>query len=70
VFTPPAEPALQDDGFLTASEVLALKLNADWVVLSTCNTATADSAADGLSSRLCCKVWSSARASGFDGRVG
>jgi CHAT domain-containing protein len=28
-----------DDGLLTASEVTALKLNADWVVLSACNTA-------------------------------
>jgi len=28
-----------DDGLLTASEILNLKLNADWVVLSACNTA-------------------------------
>jgi CHAT domain-containing protein/tetratricopeptide (TPR) repeat protein len=28
-----------DDGLLTASEVAKLKLNADWVVLSACNTA-------------------------------
>ena len=28
-----------DDGLLTASEVAQLKLNADWVVLSACNTA-------------------------------
>jgi CHAT domain-containing protein len=44
-----AEPALAltipekatelDDGLLTASEVAQLKLNADWVVLSACNTA-------------------------------
>jgi CHAT domain-containing protein len=27
-----------DDGLLTASEVAQLKLNADWVVLSACNT--------------------------------
>jgi CHAT domain-containing protein len=31
-----------DDGLLTASEVAQLKLNADWVVLSACNTASAD----------------------------
>ena len=29
----------QDDGLLTASEVVQLRLNADWVVLSACNTA-------------------------------
>ncbi len=41
-----ANPALTDDrhndGFLTMSEVLGLKLNADWVVLSACNTASGD----------------------------
>lgn len=30
------------DGLLTMEEVLGLKLNADWVVLSACNTAAAD----------------------------
>ena len=32
------------DGLLTMDEVLALKLNADWVVLSACNTAAGDGA--------------------------
>jgi CHAT domain-containing protein/tetratricopeptide (TPR) repeat protein len=32
------------DGLLTLDEVLALKLNADWIVLSACNTATGDGA--------------------------
>lgn len=31
-----------DDGLLTATEVAQLKLDADWVVLSACNTAAAD----------------------------
>jgi CHAT domain-containing protein len=31
-----------DDGLLTASEIAALKLNADWVVLSACNTIAGD----------------------------
>ena len=47
-----AEPALAltipkelndaDDGLLTASEIAQLKLNADWVVLSACNTIAGD----------------------------
>jgi CHAT domain-containing protein len=40
VLTPPETPRdADDDGLLTASEVAQLKLNADWVVLSACNTA-------------------------------
>jgi tetratricopeptide (TPR) repeat protein len=39
VLTLPKEPTELDDGLLTASEVAQLKLNADWVVLSACNTA-------------------------------
>jgi CHAT domain-containing protein/Tfp pilus assembly protein PilF len=40
--TLPKQPSELDDGLLTASEVAQLKLNADWVVLSACNTAAAD----------------------------
>jgi len=39
VLTIPEKPTDLDDGLLTASEVAQLKLNADWVVLSACNTA-------------------------------
>jgi CHAT domain-containing protein len=35
---------VEGDGLLTMEEVLALKLDADWVVLSACNTATGDGA--------------------------
>ena len=38
----PAIPSELDDGLLTASEVAQLKLNADWVVLSACNTIAGD----------------------------
>ncbi len=41
-----ANPALThepgDDGFLKLEDVFALRLNADWVVLSACNTASPD----------------------------
>ena len=39
LLTPPAEPSEEDDGYLTASEIAGLKLDADWVILSACNTA-------------------------------
>lgn len=51
VFTPPGVSTEADDGLLTASEVAALRLQADWVILSACNTAAGDGAegAPGLS---------------------
>lgn len=39
VLTPPAQASARDDGLLTASEIAALKLDADWVILSACDTA-------------------------------
>ncbi|HSR81517.1 MAG TPA: CHAT domain-containing tetratricopeptide repeat protein, partial [Hyphomicrobiaceae bacterium] len=47
ILTPPEEgtPASEleeDDGLLTASEVAQLELDADWVVLSACNTAAGE----------------------------
>jgi CHAT domain-containing protein len=40
--TLPKQPTDIDDGLLTVSEVAQLKLNADWVVLSACNTIAGD----------------------------
>lgn len=42
LLTPPKKATAEDDGLLTASEVAQLKLNADWVVLSACNTAAGE----------------------------
>jgi len=44
MLTPPAAASERDDGLLTASEIAALKLDADWVILSACNTAASDRA--------------------------
>lgn len=38
----PVQPSELDDGLLTSSEIAQLKLNADWVVLSACNTIAGD----------------------------
>jgi CHAT domain-containing protein len=46
VLTPPPKPTPEDDGLLTASKVATLRLNADWVVLSACNTAASDGTPD------------------------
>ena len=46
VLTPPKEASPDNDGLLTASKVATLKLNADWVVLSACNTAAGDGTPD------------------------
>lgn len=40
ILNPPQKSTEVDDGYLSASEVMDMKLNADWVILSACNTAT------------------------------
>jgi CHAT domain-containing protein len=42
ILTPPASATAEDDGYLSASDVVGLRLDADWVILSACNTAAGD----------------------------
>lgn len=42
VLTPPDKPGEDDDGLLTASEIAKLRLDADWVILSACDTSAGD----------------------------
>lgn len=38
ILTPPQLATPEDDGYLTSAEIAALKLDAEWVILSACNT--------------------------------
>lgn len=42
LLTPPDTATAEDDGLLSASEVAGLVLDADWVILSACNTAAGE----------------------------
>jgi CHAT domain-containing protein len=39
ILSPPRVATERNDGYLSASEIAGLKLDADWVILSACNTA-------------------------------
>jgi len=58
----PKQPSALDDGLLTASEVAQLKLNADWVVLSACNTIAGDKPGAEALSGLARSFYAGARA--------
>jgi CHAT domain-containing protein len=63
VLTLPDRPTGDDDGLLTASRVAKLKLDADWAVLSACNTAAGDKpGAEGLSGLARAFFYAGARA--------
>jgi CHAT domain-containing protein len=64
VLTPPKQASPTNDGLLTASKVATLKLAADWVVLSACNTAASDGTPDagGLSGLAKAFFYAGARA--------
>jgi len=63
VLTPPREATTIDDGLLTAREVAQLKLDANWVILSACNTAAGEKpSAEGLSGLAKAFFYAGARA--------
>jgi CHAT domain-containing protein len=63
ILTPPGEATPEDDGYLSASEIAGLKLDADWVILSACNTAAgATEGAEALSGMSRAFFYAGARA--------
>ena len=63
ILTPPDQATEGDDGYLSASEIAALKLDADWVILSACNTAAgAATSAEALSGLARAFIYAQARA--------
>jgi CHAT domain-containing protein len=63
ILTPPDNASEEDDGYLSASEIAALKLDADWVILSACNTAAGQAtSAEALSGLARAFIYAQARA--------
>lgn len=63
ILTPPENDSGTSDGLLTASDVALLKLDADWVVMSACNTAAGEKdGADDLSGLARAFFYAGARA--------
>jgi CHAT domain-containing protein len=64
IMTPPKVAGESDDGYLSASRIAGLKLDADWVILSACNTAAGGAdGADALSGLARAFFYAGARAS-------
>jgi CHAT domain-containing protein len=63
ILTPPEKASEDDDSYLSASEVAGLRLDADWVILSACNTAAGEAAnAEALSGLARAFIYAGARA--------
>ncbi len=63
ILTPPNRANEEDDGYLSAPEIASLKLDADWVILSACNTAAGNSGrSEALSGLARAFIYAGARA--------
>lgn len=63
ILSPPSTATADDDGYLSASEIAALKLDADLIILSACNTAAgAATSAEALSGLARAFIYAQARA--------
>src|SRR5262249_36858762 len=61
--TAPEVAQVEGDGLLTIEKILALRLDADWVVLSACNTASGNGAgSEAISGRGAAFLYAGARA--------
>lgn len=49
ILTPPSVASRTDDGYLSMSEIAARQIDAEWVILSACNTASPDGSGVGIS---------------------
>lgn len=49
ILTPPSVASDSDDGYLSMSEIAARRIDAEWVILSACNTASPDGSGVGIS---------------------
>jgi CHAT domain-containing protein/tetratricopeptide (TPR) repeat protein len=49
ILTPPQIASQEDDGYLSMSEIASLSIDASWVILSACNTASPDGSGQGIS---------------------
>jgi CHAT domain-containing protein len=57
ILSPPETATAKDDDYLSASEIAGLKLDADWVILSACNTAGGETKTAEALSGLARKKW-------------
>jgi CHAT domain-containing protein len=62
IMSPPETATEEDDGYLSASEIAGLKLDADWVILSACDTAAGSAtSAEALSGLARAFIYAGAR---------